>query len=53
MRELSGKLAAVGVLLLCAFVLLKAVLGFLSFVVWTALAVVALVAVLWALNRVL
>jgi len=52
-RKLSGKLAAIGVLLLFAFILFKAVLGFLSFVAWTALAVAALVGVLWALNRVL
>ena len=52
-REASGKLLAIAVLLLAAFVLFKVVLGFLSFVVWSVLGVLAIVAVLWALNRVL
>jgi hypothetical protein len=53
MREASGKLLAIAVLLLAAFVLFKAVLGFLSFIAWTVLGVVAVVGVLWALNRIL
>jgi hypothetical protein len=52
-REATGKLAAVAVLLLAAFVLFKVVLGFLTFVAWAAIALVAVVAVLWALNRIL
>jgi hypothetical protein len=52
-RELSGKLLAIGVLLLCAFVLFKLVLGFVTFLAWVAVAIVAVFAVLWALNRVL
>jgi hypothetical protein len=52
-RELSGKLLAVGVLVLCAFVLFKVVLGFVSFLAWTLVALVAIAAALWALNRVL
>ena len=52
-REASGKLLAFGVLLLCAFVLFKVVLGFVSFIAWAVLGVVAVLAALWALNRVL
>jgi hypothetical protein len=52
-RDISGKLLAVGVLLLCAFVLFKLFLGFVSFLLWLAVAIVAVVAVLWTLNRVL
>jgi hypothetical protein len=52
-REAAGKLLAIGVLLLAAFVLFKVVLGFLSFVAWVAIVIVAVVAVLWALNRLL
>jgi hypothetical protein len=52
-REISGKALAVGVLLLCAFVLFKLVLGFVTFLAWVAVAIVAVLAVLWALNRVL
>ena len=52
-REVSGKLLAVCVLLLAAFVLFKVVLGFLTFLVWAVIGILAVVAVLWALNRVL
>jgi hypothetical protein len=52
-REVSGKLLAVCVLLLAAFVLFKVVLGFLTFLAWAVIGVLAIVAVLWALNRVL
>jgi hypothetical protein len=52
-RDVSGKLLAVAVLLLCAFVLFKLVLGFVTFLVWVAVAIVAVFAALWALNRVL
>ena len=52
-RELSGKVLAVAVLLLCAFVLFKLVLGFVTFLAWVAVAIVAVFAALWALNRVL
>ncbi|HEY8770542.1 MAG TPA: hypothetical protein VIM03_08370 [Thermoleophilaceae bacterium] len=52
-REISGKVLAVAVLLLCAFVLFKLVLGFVTFLAWVAVAIVAVFAALWALNRVL
>jgi hypothetical protein len=52
-REASGKVLAAAVLLLAAFVLLKVVFGFVAFLAWAVIGVVAVVAVLWALNRLL
>jgi hypothetical protein len=52
-REVSGKVLAVGVLLLAAFVLFKVLLGFVTFLAWSVIGVVAVIGVLWALNRVL
>ena len=52
-REIGGRLLALGVLLAAAFVLFKLVLGAVSFVAWLLVGVVAIAAILWALNRVL
>ena len=52
-RSLSGNLLAVGVLLLGAFLLFKVVLGFVTFLAWSVVGVVAVIGILWALNRVL
>ena len=52
-REASGKLLAIAVLVLAAFVLFKLVLGFISAIAWTLIAVIAVIGVLWALNRLL
>ena len=41
------------VLLLAAFVLFKVVLGVVSALAWTAIGIIALVAVIWALSRLL
>jgi hypothetical protein len=47
----AGKKAlALGVLLLVAYVLFKVVLGFVSAIVWIAVVVLALVAVVWAIR---
>jgi len=51
-KEIGRKLLAVGVLLLVAFLLFKAVAGFVAGLVWIAVAVLAVVAVIWA-TRVL
>ena len=53
MREAAGKLLAVGVLIVCAYVLFKLVLGFVTFLAWSVVGVLAVLGVLWALNRVL
>ena len=52
-RDIGGRLLALGVLLAAAYVLFKVVLGFVSFAAWLAVGVLAVVAILWALNRVL
>jgi hypothetical protein len=52
-RDAAGKALAIAVLLLAAFLLFKVVLGFLTFVAWAVIGLVALFAVLWALNRLL
>jgi hypothetical protein len=51
--EIGGRLLAIGVLLAAAYVLFKVVLGFVSFAAWVIVGVLAIVAILWALNRVL
>ena len=53
MREVAGKLAAVAVLVLCALLVFKVVLGFVSFLVWTVVGVLAIAGALWAINRLL
>ena len=53
MREISGNLLAIAVLLLAAFVLFKVVLGFVTFLAWVVVAVIAVAALLWAANRLL
>ncbi len=54
MSELASqagrKLAAVGILLLAAFVLFKLVVGFVTAIAWIAVAVLAVVAIVWALR---
>ena len=50
---LGGKALAVGVLLIAAYVLFKIVIGVVAAVAWTVVAIIAVVAVLWALNRLL
>jgi len=53
LKELGTKAVAVLVLLLAAFVLFKVVLGVVSALVWTAIGIAALIAVIWALSRLL
>jgi hypothetical protein len=53
MSDLGGKLLAIGVLAVAAYVLFKVVLGFVTFAAWMLVGVLAIVAILWALNRVL
>lgn len=48
--QAGRKLLAVVVLLVAAFVLFKLVLGFLAGIVWIAIIVASLVAIVWALR---
>jgi nitrate/nitrite transporter NarK len=57
MREAAGNLGtkavALAVLLVAAWILFKFVLGFVTMVAWIAVAVLAVIAVIWSLNRLL
>jgi hypothetical protein len=53
LQGLGGKVVAVGVLVVAAYVLFKIVIGVVAAVAWTVVAIVAVVGVLWALNRLL
>jgi hypothetical protein len=53
LKDFGMKALALLVLLLAAFILFKVVLGVVSALAWTAIGVVALVAVIWALSRLL
>ena len=50
LSQAGRKLLAVAVLLLAAYVLFKVVLGFVTAIAWIAVAVLAVVAVVWALR---
>ena len=51
LSDIGGKLLAGAVLLIAGWILLKFVLGFLAWVATVVMVAVAVVAVLWALNR--
>ena len=53
LSDIGGKLLALVVLLIAGWLLLKFVLGFVMWVATVVIAIVAVVAVLWALNRLL
>ena len=53
LSDIGGKLLAGVVLLVAAWILLKVVLGFLAWVATVVVVVVAGIAILWALNRIL
>jgi hypothetical protein len=53
LSNLGGKALAVGVLLIAGWVLIKIAIGIVSAVFWTVVAIAAVIAVLWALNRLL
>jgi hypothetical protein len=53
LSNLGGKALAVGVLVIAAWVLIKVAIGIVGAVFWTVVAIAAVVAVLWALNRLL
>ena len=48
--DAGRKLLAIAVLVVAAFVLFKLVLGFVAAVAWIIVAVLALVAVIWAIG---
>jgi hypothetical protein len=53
LQGLGGKVLAVGVLAVAAYVLFHVVIGVVTAIAWTVVAIVAVIGVLWALNRLL
>ena len=53
LKDFATKGVALLVLLLAAFVLFKVVLGVVSAIVWTLIGIAALIAVIWALAKIL
>ena len=51
LSNLGGKALALVILLVAGWILLKIVFGFLSWLFTIVIAVAAIIAVLWALNR--
>ena len=51
LSDIGGKLLAGVVLLIAGWLLLKFVLGFVMWIATVVIAIVAVIAVLWALNR--
>lgn len=52
-RDVGGKLLAVAILLVAGWILLKIVIGVVTAVAWIVVAILAVIAVIWALNRLL
>ena len=53
LSDIGGKLLAGAVLLIAGWILLKFVLGFLTWLATVIIAILAIVAVFWAINRLL
>jgi hypothetical protein len=53
LSNIGGKALALVILVVAGWILLKVVIGIATFVFWTVFAVVAVIAVIWALNRLL
>src|SRR5439155_7297434 len=53
LSNLGGKALAIVILLFAGWILLKVVIGVVAFVFWTVIVVLAILAVVWALNRLL
>lgn len=53
LSDIGGKLLAGVILVIAAWILLKIVFGFISWALTVALAIAAVIAVVWALNRIL
>ncbi|HEX8645356.1 MAG TPA: hypothetical protein VF715_00550 [Thermoleophilaceae bacterium] len=52
LSDIGGKLLAGAVLLIAGWILLKFVLGFVMWMATVVIAILAVIAVLWALNRI-
>jgi hypothetical protein len=53
LSNIGAKALALVILLVAGWVLLKIVIGVVTFVAWAVIGIIAVVAVIWALNRLL
>ena len=53
LRDIGGKALAIVILLVAGWILLKIVIGVVTAIAWIVIAVLAVIAVIWALNRLL
>ena len=53
LSNIGAKALALVILLVAGWILLKIVIGVVAFVAWAVIGVLAIVAVIWALNRLL
>ena len=53
LSNIGGKLLALVILLVAGWILLKIVIGVVTAIAWIVVAVLAVIAVIWALNRLL
>ena len=53
LSNIGAKALALVILLVAGWILLKIVIGVVTFVAWTVIGVLAVIAVIWALNRLL
>ena len=53
LSNIGGKALAVVILLVAGWILLKVVIGVVAFVAWIVIVALAVLAVIWALNRLL
>ena len=53
LSNIGAKALALVILLVAGWILLKIVIGVVTFVAWVVIGVLAIVAVFWALNRLL
>ncbi len=53
LSNFGAKALAVVILLVAGWILLKIVIGVVTFIAWTVIGVLAVIAVIWALNRLL
>jgi len=53
LSNIGGKVLALVILLVAGWILLKIVIGVVTAIAWIVVAVLAVIAVIWALNRLL
>jgi hypothetical protein len=51
LSDIGGKVVALAILLIAGWILLKIVIGVVTAIAWIVVGVLAVIAVLWAINR--